>query len=113
VPHSSTSPFLHVANGTCTTRLIEAARLPGIVSIWADPLYEGPVPGGLTDAELLEVRARYLLGPGEDSAVDLSVASLAEALSLSSPPLLRFVSGPPGGDDTLQGSMTRQMLVEP
>ena len=57
--------FLHVANGTCTTRLIEAAGIPGALSIWADPLYEGPVPGGLSDAELLEVRRRYLTGPAE------------------------------------------------
>jgi hypothetical protein len=52
--------FLHVANGTSTTMTIEAAGIPGPRSIWADPLYEGPVPGGLNDAELLDVRARYL-----------------------------------------------------
>jgi hypothetical protein len=57
--------FVHVANGTCTTRLIEAAGIPGTLSIWADPLYEGPVPGGLDDAELLDVRRRYLAEPGE------------------------------------------------
>ena len=67
---SPTTRFLHVANGTCTTRLIEAAGIPGARSIWADPLYEGPVPAGLTDAELLEVRMRYLAGPGEQADVD-------------------------------------------
>jgi hypothetical protein len=46
--------FLHVANGTSTTMTIEAARIPGAVSIWADPLHDGPVPGGLSDDELLE-----------------------------------------------------------
>ena len=60
---SEPTPFLHVANGTCTTMIIEAAAIPGRVSIWADPLYEGPVPGGLSDAELVDVRARYLAGP--------------------------------------------------
>ena len=55
--------FLHVANGTCTTTIIEAAGIPGARSIWADPLYEGPVPAGLNDAELLEVRRQYLAGP--------------------------------------------------
>jgi hypothetical protein len=59
--------FLHVANGSCTTGLIEAAGIPGSSSIWADPLYEGPVPGGLTDAELLEVRGRYL---GDEASLD-------------------------------------------
>src|SRR3954447_17147947 len=57
--------FLHVANGTATTRTIEAAGIPGVCSIWADPLYEGPVPGGLNDAELLDVRMRYLAGPAD------------------------------------------------
>jgi hypothetical protein len=36
---------LHVANGTSTTRTIEAAGIPGVTSIWADPLHDGPVPG--------------------------------------------------------------------
>lgn len=49
--------FLHVANGTATTRLIEAAGIPGELSIWADVLHDGAVPGGVSDEELLEVRA--------------------------------------------------------
>lgn len=57
--------FLHVANGTCTTRIIEAAAIPGARSIWADPLYDGPVPGELNDAELLDVRVRFLSAPGD------------------------------------------------
>src|SRR5438093_10702862 len=62
--------FLHVANGACTTNIIQAAAIPGRVSIWADPLYEGPVPGGLSDAELLDVRARYLAGPPPHPTAD-------------------------------------------
>jgi len=63
-------PLLHIANGTSTTRLIEAAGIPGVRSIWADPLYEGPVPHGLEDEALRRVRADYLsgstgLGPDE------------------------------------------------
>lgn len=69
--------FLHVANGTSTTMTIEAARIPGAVSIWADPLHDGPVPGGLTDAELLEVRARHLGGSDEPS-FSQTVAGLRE-----------------------------------
>jgi hypothetical protein len=57
--------FLHVANGTSTTRLIEAAGIPGKLSIWADPLHEGPVPGGLTEAQLLDLRGRYHQESGE------------------------------------------------
>jgi hypothetical protein len=62
--------FLHVANGGCTTEIIRAAGIPGVRSLWADPLYEGPVPGGLTDEELLDVRARFLAGPSDASDVD-------------------------------------------
>jgi hypothetical protein len=70
VSPSDVSPFLHVANGTSTTMTIEAARIPGLRSIWADPLYEGPVPSGLSDEELLEVRRRYLAGPSGSLDVD-------------------------------------------
>src|SRR6266446_9638303 len=65
VTHSSKARFHHVANGTCTTRLIQAAGIPGALSIWADPLHDGPVPGGLTDEELLDVRSRYHTGPAD------------------------------------------------
>jgi hypothetical protein len=50
--------------------LIEAAGIRGAVSIWADPLYEGPVPGGLSDAALLDVRSQYLGGPDSQADVD-------------------------------------------
>jgi len=65
--------FLHVANGTSTTMTIEAAGIPGAVSIWADPLHDGPVPGHLTDDGLVEVRARHLADPDD-------AASLAETV---------------------------------
>jgi hypothetical protein len=61
------SSYLHVANGSCTARVIVAAGIAGPVSIWADPLHEGPVPAHLTDEELLRVRARYLAEPTERS----------------------------------------------
>ena len=68
----STRPrFLHVANGTSTTGTIHKAGIPGSSSIWADPLHEGPVPGQLTDEQLLVGRARHLASngdPGGDSA---------------------------------------------
>src|SRR5438105_5029918 len=68
MPHSGSLP-LHVANGTSTTRTIEAAGIAGATSIWADPLYEGPVPGNVSDEELLQVRANHL-SPPSGSPVD-------------------------------------------
>lgn len=52
--------YLHVANGTSVTTTLAAAGVPGRYSIWADPLHEGPVPAGLTDVELLNVRQQFL-----------------------------------------------------
>jgi hypothetical protein len=56
---------LHVANGTSTTNLLAAANVPGRTSIWADPLHEGPVPSGVSDDELVVIRADYLSEPVE------------------------------------------------
>ena len=50
---------------------IEAAGIPGACSVWADPMYDGPVPGGLTDAELIEVRTRHLASGEPDRVNDL------------------------------------------
>lgn len=55
--------FLHVANGSSVTHTLAEASVPGLLSIWADPLYDGPVPGGLSDQELLEVRRHFHEGP--------------------------------------------------
>jgi hypothetical protein len=65
-----TTRLLHVANGTSTTLTIEAAGIPGACSIWADPLHDGPVPGGVSDGELLEIRAQFLAGPADDPSLD-------------------------------------------
>src|SRR5205085_2959727 len=51
-----------VANGTSTTSLIERAGIEGRCSIWADPLHDGPVPGGLDDDGLLAARAAHIAG---------------------------------------------------
>lgn len=67
--------FLHVANGSSVTNSLAEAGVPGLRSIWADVLYEGPVPGGLNDDELLEVRRQFHAGPpgapSNDSSNDL------------------------------------------
>jgi hypothetical protein len=67
--------FLHVANGTSTTAIIHEAGIPGSTSIWADPLHDGPVPGGVPDEQLLQIRARYL-GDGSEEAVEQAIAEL-------------------------------------
>lgn len=61
--------ILHVANGHATTGLIELSGVPGRTQIWADPLNEGPVPGNVSDDELLMIRARFLASQYDASDV--------------------------------------------
>ena len=53
------SRLLHVANGSSVTRSLGSAGILGATSIWADPLHNGPVPGGIDDDALMEVRKQY------------------------------------------------------
>ena len=62
---------LHVANGHCTTRLIEAAGLAGRTSVWADPLHDGPVPN-VSDEQLIPVRAAFLAAGRKASADEVA-----------------------------------------
>lgn len=67
-------PPLHVANGHCTTELIESSGVPGRTTIWADALVDGPVPD-VPDDELVRIRAAFLAGRPEDAnevAADLT-----------------------------------------
>jgi hypothetical protein len=61
--------FLHVANGDSTTGTIREAGLPGVLSVWCDVLHDGPVPGGLSDEELLPIRAKFLAGGSPETEV--------------------------------------------
>ncbi len=58
--------ILHVANGHSTTGLLETSVVPGRTMVWADPLSDGPVPGNVSDDELLRIRAAFLAGTPED-----------------------------------------------
>ena len=78
VMDGSRNRCLHVANGGSTTGTIEAAGIPGARSIWADVLYEGPVPGGLSDDELVEVRATFLSGPEDPTGIARAGGNPAE-----------------------------------
>ncbi len=51
--------MLHVMNGDATRTPFEQSGMPGDVTVYADALLEGPVPAGLTDAEMLGVREGF------------------------------------------------------
>jgi hypothetical protein len=68
--------ILHAANGHSTTALIEQSAIPGRTMVWCDPLNEGPVPGNVSDQELLRLRAEFLAGDPAD--VDEVAADLTQ-----------------------------------
>lgn len=49
---------LHVLNGDATREKLELAGIPGVLTVWADVLHDGPVPN-LPASELRRVRAQY------------------------------------------------------
>jgi len=52
--------ILHITNGDSAAGSLRQSALPGDVSIWADVLYEGPVPAGNDDDRWRQARATYL-----------------------------------------------------
>src|SRR5207248_2157810 len=68
-------PMLHITNGESVS-----LDLPDGVIFWVDPLHEGPVPAGLSLAELSRVRERFLAGFFELPATDVSLAQRDEAI---------------------------------
>lgn len=55
---------LHVTNGESAAVSLRAAGLGGEVLSWRDVLHEGPVPAGLSAAQLRQVRAAYVAREG-------------------------------------------------
>ena len=56
--------FLHITNGDSATAGIRTAEPTGDVLPWRDILHEGPVPSGVSLAELSRIRAGFLAGEG-------------------------------------------------
>jgi Domain of unknown function (DUF1835) len=56
--------MLHVTNGDSAAEKLREAGMQGAVLPWRDILHEGPVPAGIDEANLREVRVRYLAEHG-------------------------------------------------
>jgi hypothetical protein len=56
--------MLHITNGDSAAGTLRQAGVPGDVLSWKDVLHEGPVPQGLSLAELGTVRARFIAEAG-------------------------------------------------
>jgi hypothetical protein len=68
--------MLHVTNGESAVQGLRDAGLEGDILAWRDVLHEGPVPAGLDEAALREVRARFIAACGWDR-YDSAHAALA------------------------------------
>ena len=56
--------MLHLLNGDATAERLRPAGIPGTLAVWADVLYEGPVPRDPSSAEGVRTRARVLAERG-------------------------------------------------
>jgi hypothetical protein len=74
--------LLHITNGDSAEAGIRAADPSGDVLPWRDVLHEGPVPAGLSLAELSRVRAEFLAQGemGDRSELEISFADRDDRL---------------------------------
>jgi len=76
------TPVLNITNGDCASGGMRAAQIPGEMLTWRDVLHEGPVPAGLSLAELSEVRAAFISsqGMGDKADIEKSFSERDDAL---------------------------------
>ena len=65
---------LHITNGDCAVELMKQAGLSGDFLPWRDIFHDGPVPAGLSLAELSTQRAEFIAGfiDGAGSVADVA-----------------------------------------
>jgi hypothetical protein len=68
---------MHVTNGDSTGNALSRLYPDDTLVVWRDALHEGPVPTGITDAELSEVRSSFLASQGWGLEADV-LAQFAE-----------------------------------
>jgi hypothetical protein len=67
--------MLHVLNGDSTRLSLERSTVQGEFAVWADALHDGPVPAGLSDDDLVTLRAEHFatqLGQPADLVLAMS-----------------------------------------
>jgi hypothetical protein len=67
----SAARTLHITNGDSAAATMNEARIIGDILPWRDVLHDGPVPAGLSLAQLSPVRARFLSEVGWDDEAKL------------------------------------------
>ncbi|MFT7551021.1 MAG: hypothetical protein ACI9BV_001331 [Rhodothermales bacterium] len=70
INHEGGQTGLIVTNGKSAVGAVRKAGIPGELLPWDDVLHDGPVPGGLGDAELAHVRAAYLADGADPGPIE-------------------------------------------
>lgn len=53
--------LLHIHCGDSSASILRQSSVAGEVVVWHDPVFEGPVPGGVSDQEYREIRTRFFI----------------------------------------------------
>ncbi len=80
--------MLHLTNGDSAVPALRAAGIEGEILPWREVLHDGPVPGGLSRAELRTVRGKFL--GGEEPRLRAQEERLDRALAGREPIVLWF-----------------------
>lgn len=56
-PRSAPHTMLHILNGDSTRMSLEQSGVPGLITVWGDVLYVGPVPRDVDDDTFADIRA--------------------------------------------------------
>ncbi len=82
--------MLHVTNGRVAADRIRQSGTGGDIVMWQDVLHDGPVPAGLDDDELREMRARFIAAEGWASLEEVraELAARDEALAATDGPVV-------------------------
>lgn len=62
--------MLHITNGDLASGVLKEAGVEGAMLAWADVLHEGPLPEGLTLAEMSQIRAGFIQSRGWATAME-------------------------------------------
>jgi hypothetical protein len=79
--------MLHLTNGDMAIAPLRAARVEGEILPWREVLHDGPVPGGLSRAELRAVRGRFF---GDEAYLRAQDERLDRAIAAREPLMLWF-----------------------
>jgi hypothetical protein len=76
MPINNNLKFLHIHCGDASAKPLKESSVPGDVMVWREIYIEGPVPGNLSESELMKKRAEFISSeiPGLTLSYDFVLA---------------------------------------